>query len=85
MSLYTPWTSSRIGETGFAGGWDVYSVRDSRDTEIASGLTKDAAELIAAAPELLEALKWCAEHSYAGGKSFGDVPIVKNAIAKAKP
>ena len=28
---------------------------------------------------LREALEWCAGHAYAGGKSFGDVRIVKAA------
>jgi len=50
---HTPWTYYRVGETGFAGGFDVYGVRDSRGTEIACGLTKGQAELIAAAPDLL--------------------------------
>lgn len=55
-SIHIPWTAYRIGEKGFAGGYDVYAVRDSRGTEIACGLKKEAAELIAAAPELLEAV-----------------------------
>lgn len=41
------------------------------------------AYLIAAAPELLEALEWAAGHPYAGGKSFGDVEPIKSALAKA--
>lgn len=56
-SKYIPWTARRIGETGFAGGFDVYAVRDSRGREIAYGITKYQAEVFAAAPELLEALE----------------------------
>jgi hypothetical protein len=42
------------------------------------------AKLIAAAPDLLEALKWVATHAYSGGRPVGAVDIVKNAIEKAE-
>ena len=33
---------------------------------------------------LVEALKWVAPHSYASGKTFGDVDIIKQALAKTE-
>lgn len=49
------WTAYRVGETGFAGGFDVYAVRDGT-RDIAFALTKEQANLIAAAPDLVVAL-----------------------------
>lgn len=43
------------------------------------------ARLIVAAPDLLAALLWVADHPYAGGKSFRDAPIVKAALNKVRP
>jgi hypothetical protein len=61
MSAKHTWTAIRIGETGFAGGYDVYAVRDANNRSIAEGLTKEQAELLAAAPALVEALTKIAE------------------------
>jgi hypothetical protein len=34
--------------------------------------------------QLREALEWCAGHGYSGGKSFGDVPLVKKALNQTR-
>lgn len=46
---HTPWIMHRIGETGFADGFDVYAVCDRSGREIFVGM-KEQAEIIAAAP-----------------------------------
>lgn len=40
--------------------------------------------LRASKAELLAALKWCGEHTYAGGKYFAQISPVKEAIANAE-
>ena len=52
------------------GGWIL---KTDHDAAIAT--------LTARVAELEMALRWCAEHLYAGGKSFGDVEPVKSALA----
>ena len=69
----------------------VGSLIDNGDNNIAIAMPLSVKEeceanarLISAAPDLLEALKWCAGHAYAGGKSFGDCGIVADALSKAE-
>lgn len=45
---------------------------------------EEDARLISAAPDLLLALKWVAAHAYGETTPFGEVPLVRDAIAKAE-
>lgn len=62
MSKHTPgpWVASHIGETGFSRSVPVYQVRssDPQYTAIVDAAGEADARLIAAAPELLEVLKY---------------------------
>lgn len=52
-----------------------YYSKDLTDTVIAT--------IEAQRDELRKALEYVASFSYAGGKSYGDLPIVKNALARS--
>ena len=61
------------------------AIENSENGEIvAYAYEQDEANLIAAAPELLQALKWAAEQTDFTGGKLGDVHLIKNAIAKAE-
>jgi hypothetical protein len=72
---------------GAAYGWDREFEYDAEGKLANKPQSSDEAlanaKLWAAAADLLDALQWCASHGYAGGKTFGDVEIVRTALTKA--
>lgn len=56
---------------------------DPDDFEIGGNLSlaKQLANTMRENDRLREALQWCAAHPYAGGKSFGDINLVRKALS----
>lgn len=81
MDLHA-WSDEDCGDLSYADGKPrcepVYSASDY------DALSTELAEAKAEIEGMREALKWVAGHAYAGGKSFGDTPIVRAALIPAK-
>lgn len=83
-----PWSAQKYGLDG-EGGWEVRSGGNevctiAVDDEICKDEEQPTAHLIAAAPELYDALEYVAGFAATGGKTYGDHPAVKAALAKAR-
>jgi hypothetical protein len=82
-----PWHAEHVGESDYGDVYEVYNV----NTQIASSMWEADARLIAAAPELLEALRYTLQYAEklekaAGLSSAANVSLDKAraAIAKAE-
>jgi hypothetical protein len=86
MSQHTPgpWHAENVGEPAYGDVYEVYNV----NTHIASSLREADARLIAAAPDLLEALRNLLKHPALTGLVRGELAERVNqahaAIAKAE-
>ena len=82
--VVNPSRKRRVHFASVHGGPDEFTVAEVCNHIAVRDEAEANARLIAAAPEMLDALKHVAGYAMAGGKSFGDLPIVKAAIAKAE-
>lgn len=86
---HTPWTAVIEASASYLDGIECSMlVRDAKGSPVAYCFDKDQTHLIAAAPNMLAALRAAAQaigdcHNYRSHLHFKELTVIRNAIAKA--